>query len=99
MKLWKKDIESSAKVEQFTVGRDLEFDIFLAPFDVQGSLAHTAMLESIGLLTAEEKEAIHTELKTIYRTMESGEFEMMDDVEDIHSQIEFMLTEKAGRCR
>ena len=56
MKLWKKDIESSAKVEQFTVGRDLEFDIFLAPFDVQGSLAHTAMLESIGLLTAEEKE-------------------------------------------
>lgn len=96
MKLWKKDIESSIKVEQFTIGRDLEFDTFLAPFDVQGSLAHTAMLASIGLLTTEEKEAIHNELKAIYRTMESGEFKMMDDVEDIHSQIEFMLTEKLG---
>lgn len=96
MKLWKKDIESSVKVEQFTVGRDLEFDIFLAPFDVQGSLAHTAMLETIGLLTKEEKESIHNELKTIYSSMEKGEFEMMDDVEDIHSQIEFMLTEKLG---
>ncbi len=96
MKLWKKDIESSAKVEHFTVGRDLEFDIHLAPFDVQGSLAHTAMLASIGLLTQEEKDSIHKELKAIYATMESGDFEMMEDVEDIHSQIEFMLTEKLG---
>ncbi len=96
MKLWKKDIESSAIVEQFTVGRDLEYDIFLAPFDVQGSLAHTAMLASIGLLTNNEKQAIHQELKAIYSTMENGEFEMMPDVEDIHSQIEFMLTEKLG---
>lgn len=96
MKLWKKDIESSDKVERFTVGRDLEFDIHLAPFDVQGSLAHTAMLESIGLLSADEKEQIHQELRAIYKTMESGEFSMMEDVEDIHSQIEFMLTEKLG---
>jgi len=96
MKLWKKDIESSAKVEHFTVGRDLEFDIHLAPFDVQGSLAHTAMLASIGLLTQEDKDSIHKELKAIYATMESGDFEMMEDVEDIHSQIEFMLTEKLG---
>jgi len=96
MKLWQKNIEASQKVDQFTVGRDLQFDIDLAPYDVLGSLAHTEMLASIGLLDQTDKEAIHQELKSIYKTMETGEFEMRKDVEDIHSQIELMLTEKLG---
>ena len=96
MKLWQKDKEASELVDRFTVGRDLEFDIDLAPFDVLGSLAHTEMLSQVGLLEKDEKDKIHHELKAIYKTIESGEFEMMEDVEDIHSQIELMLTDKLG---
>lgn len=96
MKLWQKDKTASELVDRFTVGRDLEFDIDLAPYDVLGSLAHTEMLASVGLLEVEEKEQIHQELKAIYQTIIKGEFKMMDDVEDIHSQIELMLTAKLG---
>ncbi len=96
MKLWQKDKTASELVDRFTVGRDLEFDIDLAPYDVLGSLAHTEMLASVGLLEVEEKEQIHQELKAIYQTIIRGEFKMMDDVEDIHSQIELMLTAKLG---
>ncbi|WP_422008446.1 argininosuccinate lyase [Roseivirga pacifica] len=96
MKLWEKETKVADIVERFTVGRDLEYDIHLAPFDVLGSLAHTEMLASIGLLEADEKETIHKELKAIYRSIEAGEFEMRPDVEDIHSQVEIMLTEKLG---
>lgn len=96
MKLWQKDKEASELVDRFTVGRDLEFDIDLAPFDVLGSLAHTEMLSQVGLLEKDEKEKIHQELKSIYKTIESDEFEMMENVEDIHSQIELMLTDKLG---
>ncbi|MCE7993835.1 MAG: argininosuccinate lyase [Roseivirga sp.] len=96
MKLWEKETKVSDIVERYTVGRDLEFDIQLAPFDVLGSLAHTEMLCSIGLLEQEEKELIHRELKSIYGDIVSGEFSMRDGVEDIHSQVELMLTERLG---
>lgn len=96
MKLWEKDTKVAAMVDRYTVGRDLEFDIDLAPFDVMGSLAHTEMLASIDLLEKEEKEVIHIELKKIFASIESGEFEMRADVEDIHSQVELMLTERLG---
>lgn len=96
MKLWQKGKQATELVDKFTVGRDLQFDIDLAPFDVLGSLAHTEMLASVGLLHQEDKAAVHQELKAIYKTMESGDFKMREDVEDIHSQIELMLTEKLG---
>ena len=96
MKLWQKETRVSEIVERFTVGRDLEFDIHLAPYDVLGSLAHTEMLASIGLLTVEEKEAIHVELKNIFKSIQAGEFSIEAGVEDIHSQVEFILTERLG---
>jgi argininosuccinate lyase len=96
MKLWQKETSVSEIVERFTVGRDLEFDIQLAPYDVLGSLAHTEMLASIGLLTKAEKEAIHIELKAIFKSIASGDFSIEEGVEDIHSQVEFLLTERLG---
>ncbi len=96
MKLWEKETKVSDIVERYTVGRDLEFDIQLAPYDVLGSLAHTEMLASIDLLTEDEKSAIHRELKDIFRSIESGDFEIQSGVEDIHSQVELLLTERLG---
>ncbi|GAB5527639.1 MAG: argininosuccinate lyase [Roseivirga sp.] len=96
MKLWEKETKVSEIVERYTVGRDLEFDIQLAPFDVLGSLAHTEMLATIGLLEPAEKELIHTELKAIYADIVAGDFAMREGVEDIHSQVELMLTERLG---
>ncbi len=96
MKLWEKETKVSDIVERYTVGRDLEFDIQLAPYDVLGSLAHTEMLASIDLLTQEEKSEIHRELKSIYKDMLSGEFQIQEGVEDIHSQVELLLTERLG---
>ena len=96
MKLWQKDKASLEAVEVFTVGRDREMDLYLAAFDVLGSLAHIQMLESIGLLTAEELTRLRAELKSIYQQIKKGEFKLQDDVEDIHSQVELMLTKKLG---
>lgn len=96
MKLWEKNTSSAERVNAFTVGRDLTFDIHLAPYDVQGTLAHTAMLAHIGLMEESEKNEVHQALKRIYSQMLSGEFKMREDVEDIHSQIEIMLTEELG---
>ncbi|HRF23238.1 MAG TPA: lyase family protein, partial [Chitinophagaceae bacterium] len=96
MKLWQKDIASLKEVEQFTVGNDREMDKYLAPFDVIGSLAHIQMLESIGLLTKEELSQLQTELKNIFKNILVGKFILADDVEDIHSQIEILLTAKLG---
>ena len=96
MKLWQKDIASLKEVEQFTVGNDREMDKYLAPFDVIGSLAHIQMLESIGLLTKEELSQLQTELKNIFKNILDGKFILADDVEDIHSQIEILLTAKLG---
>lgn len=96
MKLWEKETKVSEIVERYTVGRDLEFDIQLAPYDVLGSLAHTEMLSTIELLKQDEKEQIHQELKAIYADIVEGRFAMREGVEDIHSQIELMLTERLG---
>ena len=96
MKLWEKEIKVAEVVERFTIGRDLEFDIDLAPYDVLGSLAHTEMLAKIGLLEQTEKVQIHHELKSIYKDIEADNFEIQDGVEDIHSQIESILTERLG---
>lgn len=84
MKLWQKDIDVNKAVEDFTVGRDREMDMFLAEADVLGSLAHTRMLESIGLLTKEELEQVQRELKNIYKDIIEGRFIISDGVEDVH---------------
>ncbi len=96
MKLWQKDITSLKEVETFTVGKDREMDLLLAPFDVLGSIAHVTMLATIGLLTNEEKDIIVKELQAIYQRTLGSDFKIEDGVEDIHSQIEFLLTEKLG---
>src|SRR6187401_543459 len=96
MKLWQKDKASLKEVETFTVGKDREMDMHLAAFDVLGSLAHIQMLESVGLLTKNELLQLQQELKNIYRQIEKGEFKLQDDVEDIHSQVELLLTQKLG---
>jgi argininosuccinate lyase len=96
MKLWQKDKASLKEVETFTVGKDREMDMYLAAFDVLGSLAHTQMLESVGLLTKNELSQLQSALKNIYQQIEKGEFKLQDDVEDIHSQVELLLTQKLG---
>lgn len=96
MKLWQKDKTALKEVDKFTVGKDRELDEYLARFDVLGSLAHTRMLQSVGLLTAEELELLQAELKNIYKRIENGQFELEEGVEDVHSQVEFLLTQKLG---
>lgn len=96
MKLWQKATGSKKEVEQFTIGRDPEFDILLAPFDVLGSMAHSKMLAKIGLLTPEENEILQKGLKEIYFEIEQGKFTIGEGVEDVHSQVEFLLTERYG---
>jgi argininosuccinate lyase len=96
MKLWQKDKSVSAAVEKFTVGNDRELDIYLAPFDVLGSIAHIKMLASVNLLSDDELRLLEEELKKIYKETESPNFKLDKGVEDIHSQIEFLLTKKLG---
>ena len=96
-KIWQKDsTKISSLIETFTVGRDRDFDLLLARYDVLGSLAHTEMLASVGLLEKDEMGRIHKELKSILTDIQEGRFAISDDAEDIHSQIEFMLTERIG---
>ncbi|WP_295729154.1 argininosuccinate lyase [uncultured Muribaculum sp.] len=95
-KLWEKNITVNTDVEVYTVGRDREMDMYLARFDVLGSLAHITMLESVGLLTADELKALTDELRDIYSVIERGEFVIEPDVEDVHSQVELMLTRRLG---
>ena len=100
MKLWQKENNSagdvSKLVEAFTVGNDRDFDLQLAPFDVQGSIAHAKMLAKVGLITNEEAEQLVTELKNIYADIQADKFAINNQVEDIHSQVEYLLTEKLG---
>ena len=96
MKLWEKNFEINKEIERFTVGRDREMDLFLAKYDVLGSMAHITMLESIGLLGSDELAQLLAELKEIYALCERGEFIIEDDVEDVHSQVEMLLTRKLG---
>ena len=96
MKIWQKNIEVNKSIESFTVGKDRELDLQMAAFDVLGSLAHVEMLESIGLLTAAELAEIQKELKNIYKEIETGEFKIEDTVEDVHSQVEWLLPQRIG---
>jgi len=96
MKLWEKSTKVNEKIEKFTVGRDREMDLFLARYDVLGSMAHIRMLETVGLLEKQELSALLAELKDIYQLVENDEFTIEDDVEDVHSQVELLLTRKLG---
>jgi argininosuccinate lyase len=95
-KLWQGATACNRQVEKFTVGSDRDFDLMLAPFDVLGSMAHVHMLTSIGLLQPEEKEILLNELRDIYRSIGQGTFRINEEVEDVHSQIELLLTRKSG---
>ena len=95
-KLWEKNNSVNSEIERFTVGKDRELDLLLARYDILGSLAHSAMLQSIGMLTAEEMKNLHRELRNIYATVEAGEFIIEEGIEDVHSQVELMLTERLG---
>ncbi|WP_060874419.1 argininosuccinate lyase [Myroides odoratus] len=98
MKLWQKNTTVNQVVDSFTVGQDRILDLNLAPFDVLGSLAHTQMLQHIGLLTQEELTLIQRELKIIYQEIIQGDFQIEEEVEDIHSQIELLLTRRIGEA-
>ncbi|MBQ8545015.1 MAG: argininosuccinate lyase [Alistipes sp.] len=96
MKLWDKGYSVDSFVEEFTVGRDRELDLFLAEADVLGNMAHMRMLNSIGLLSDDDRVALEQGLKRIYKQVQAGEFTIEEGVEDVHSQVEFMLTEMCG---
>ena len=95
-KLWDKGFEINGEIERFTVGKDREMDLYLAEADVLGSMAHITMLESIGLLTAEELKLLLAELRSIHAEIKVGRFVIEDDIEDVHSQVELMLTRRLG---
>ena len=96
MKLWDKGFSVDEKIDRFTVGKDRELDLYLAPYDVLGTMAHITMLESVGLLEKDELDALLPELKAIYKQACGGSFVIEDDIEDVHSQVELMLTRKLG---
>ena len=96
MKLWDKGVSVDKKIEAFTVGKDREMDLYLAPFDILGTMAHITMLESVGLLPKEDLKPLLTELKSLYKTAMAGEFVIEEGVEDVHSQVEMILTAKLG---
>lgn len=95
-KLWEKNVEVNKEIDRFTVGKDRELDLLLAKYDVMGSMAHITMLESIGLLSKEELTILLKELRSIYKVADEGRFVIEDDVEDVHSQVELMLTRSLG---
>ena len=95
-KLWEKNVQVNEEIDRFTVGRDREMDLYLAKHDILGSMAHITMLESIGLLTSDELKVLLDELKNIYASAEKGEFVIEDGIEDVHSQVELMLTRRLG---
>ena len=95
-KLWEKNVTVDHDVETYTVGRDREMDLYLAPFDILGSMAHITMLKSIGLLSAQELQTLLDDLRAIYEIAERGEFVIEEGIEDVHSQVELMLTRRLG---
>lgn len=95
-KLWEKNVQVDHEVDVFTVGRDREMDLYLAKYDVLGSMAHITMLEKIGLLKADELKQLLAELRKIYAIAEAGKFVIEDGIEDVHSQVELMLTRQLG---
>lgn len=95
-KLWQKDFEINSEIERFTIGRDREMDLMLAPYDAMGSMAHIIMLESIGLLEKEELTPLLSELRAIYNDAVEGRFEIEEGIEDVHSEVELLLTRRLG---
>lgn len=95
-KLWEKNVEVNKEIDRFTVGKDRELDLLLAKYDVMGSMAHIIMLQSIGLLEKDELDILLKELRKIYKVADEGRFVIEDDVEDVHSQVELMLTRTLG---
>lgn len=95
-KLWEKSVHVTEEIDRFTVGHDRELDLYLAKYDVLGSMAHVTMLHSIGLISDEELPVLLRELRAIYQVAESGDFVIEDGIEDVHSQVELMLTRKLG---
>lgn len=96
MKLWEKTTRVDKQVERYTIGRDRELDLHLAPYDILGSIAHITMLQSVGLLTKDELSELLNELKNIYQIAQEGKFIIEEGIEDVHSQVELMLTRKLG---
>lgn len=95
-KLWEKNISVDNDVEAYTVGRDREMDLYLAPFDVLGSIAHITMLQSIGLISDDELPVLTDALRDIFNSISNGDFTIEDGVEDVHSQVELLLTRRLG---
>jgi argininosuccinate lyase len=95
-KLWDKGFAQDQRIDKFTVGRDRELDLYLAPYDIMGTMAHITMLESVGLLKTENLRPLLKELKKLYADAVAGKFVIEDDVEDVHSQVEFLLTQRLG---
>ncbi len=96
MKLWEKNVKVTDEIDRFTVGHDRELDLYLAPYDVMGSMAHVTMLHSIGLIADDELQPLLNGLRDIYREAVEGRFHIDDDIEDVHSQVELMLTQRLG---
>ena len=96
MKLWTKGFDTSKEIERFTVGKDREMDLMMAKFDVIGSLAHIKMLQSINLLTLEEHDILKKELLIILDEIKNNNFQIEENVEDVHSQVELLLTRRVG---
>jgi len=96
MKLWEKSVQVDKDIERYTIGRDREMDLYLAPYDVLGSMAHITMLESIGLLTRDELDVLLREMKQIYSDALKGRFVIEEGIEDVHSQVELILTRRLG---
>ena len=96
MKLWEKSVKIDKDIERYTIGRDREMDLYLAPFDVLGSMAHITMLESIGLLEADELKVLLAEMRNIYADAVAGNFEIEEGIEDVHSEVELILTRRLG---
>lgn len=96
MKLWEKSVQVDKDIERYTIGRDREMDLYLAPFDILGSMAHITMLESIGLLSSEELRILLAEMRNIYSDALIGNFEIEEGIEDVHSEVELLLTRRLG---
>lgn len=96
MKLWDKGFSTDKKIDVFTVGNDRELDLILAKYDVMGNVAHAQMLQKVGLLRADELVSLEKELSAILKTIENGTFKIEDNFEDVHSKIEYLLTQKLG---
>ncbi|MBW3545936.1 MAG: argininosuccinate lyase, partial [Bacteroidetes bacterium] len=96
MKLWDKGFSVEDKIEHYTVGKDRELDLYLAPYDVLGSLAHAQMLHAVGLISADEVQQLREGLQAIYQQIHDGKFQIQEGVEDVHSQVELQLTQQLG---